>query len=372
MDRSSSDSPPDSPPDSDADVSSPSIYLEPISSSNSSDSNSNNSHPLSDTAVDHLCRDNHPPTDIDHTSGRLEQLSGHNYASAAIAHGSGGVKQSGWFFYNQRCASRIYRQTTMLPPLVWEMDPPETTPIILVYLGGLCCFWTNSVDKKLWWAHANLGFTKFFSEQCLEPVPAHESFAVAQRNGILHIVIVAGCKFDHFVIQSLEYSRLRPLSRCGSPCTSARPVSRPSLAIFRGVLFLAWIGHGKPWYATLAAEPPCSWSRPIRVKAGVDLLMRFQEAPALLVWHNRLFLHCVSQEGVPLCCEYSYRTATWLPCERYPTQGTTIETLGAIHDGSVTSYGDTNYLASFELIDNGDHNQTTRVAVRSFTKDKLN
>ena len=88
------------------------------------------------------------------------------------------------------------------------------------------------------------------------------------------------------------------------------------------------------------------------MKAGVGLLARCQEAPALLVWHNRLFLHCVSQKEVLLCCEYSYRSATWLPCERYPTQGTTVETLGAIDDGSATSYGDAGFHAFFEPIDN--------------------
>lgn len=48
-----------------------------------------------------------------------------------------------------------------------------------------------------------------------------------------------------------------------------------------------------------------------------------------------------------------------------------METLGAIHNGSAASYGDTSFLASLEPIDGSD-NQTTRVAVRSFTKDKLN
>lgn len=251
------------------------------------------------------------------------------------------------------------------------MDPPATTPIIFPHSWRLWCLWTSPVDKTLWWASTDAGFNKFKHETCLEIIPAHDSFAVAQRNAVVHVVTVTGSKFDHTTVDRVANLGGLHVESLGNPCPSARPISRPSLAVFRGVLFLAWIGYQVPWYATLAAGPACSWSRPIRVKAGVDTSMRFQQAPELLVWHNRLFLHCVPRKGALLCCEYNYRTATWLPCERYPTRGATMETLGAIHNGSATSYGDTHYFASLEPIDSSD-NQTTRVAVRSFTKDKLN
>jgi len=167
MDRSSTDnlpgSPPGSPPGIHAAISSPSSYLEPYGISNSSDS-----QPLSDTAMNHPCRHNHPPTDIDRTSGEAEQPSGGNHSSTAAAHGFK------WFFYNQRCLSPMYLQTTVLPPLVWAMGPPETTPILLMYSGSLWCLWTNSVDKKLWLTRAVQGLSRFSGGVCLDPIPAHD------------------------------------------------------------------------------------------------------------------------------------------------------------------------------------------------------
>lgn len=324
--------------------------------------------------MDHPGHDADPPANLDRASCPIEQPSSENhppiYGPRALYRG---CRHSGWLSHNhQRCVSPVYRQTTMLPPPVWDtMYPSDTTPIIFPHTWRLWCLWTSPVDKKLWWASADDALTKFTFATCLESVPAHDSFAVAQRNDVVHVVTVAGSKFDHITINHVANFWGVHVEPYGNPFPSARPVSRPSLAVFRGVLFLAWIGYGRPWYATLAADPTRSWSRPIRVKAGVDSSMRFQAAPALLVWHNRLFLHCVPRKGALLCCEYNYRTATWLPCERYPTRGAAIETLGAIHDGSATSYGDTSFLASLEPIDSSD-GQTTRVAVRSFTKDKLN
>ncbi|KAK1829198.1 PLC-like phosphodiesterase, partial [Podospora conica] len=221
--------------------------------------------------------------------------------------------------------------------------------------------------KILCIALANPELTAFTDITCLKHVTEHNHLAAAQWNGALHVVVVTRYHYlEHFVFESVGLSsRGLRMVRQGSPCLSARPVSRPSLVVFRNMLFLAWVGFGKVWYSTLSAESdprpsrPWYWSRPIRVTAGVHRTVCFEEGPALIVWHNRLFLHCESEKGVLLCCEYSYSTATWLPCERHPTLGSTIEALRGISGGSATNYGDTSFLASFETVEEAGK-KTTR------------
>lgn len=220
-------------------------------------------------------------------------------------------------------------------------------PSIATYRGRLWMVWTDFHDQ-IWYASTTPEShgDAFGAGQKFPYAEGHGKDGVpviANLNGILHAIIVSAKtgQMTHYIYDGddvLTWSHQEDLLPDG--CVAGESSRSPALVAFHNKLFLVWIGADKDMCCTEWDINSRTWTTASRVCEG-----EFQGAPAMFVLNGSLHVLCESADGSAEIMGYRYDYAesgwTWAPADD-------VSEGKAAKGVSAASYGNKAYLGFLE------------------------
>lgn len=221
----------------------------------------------------------------------------------------------------------------ILPDRSKEHVRAKAPPSVAVHRGQLWAVWTDFDGATYYAATTPESHGEAFGPRSRFPDYGdgkHEGIpAIANLNGVLHGVVVSAQtgRMAHYVYDSDEQLTWIPQQGLPEGCVAGDKTRDPALVAFHNKLFLAYVGadgglfhavfdiHSQTWSAPDAVSP--SGLAPPEV--GDSTKLTFQGAPAMFVLNGALHLLCESKGGSAEIVGYRYDYTesgwTWSPTD---------------------------------------------------------
>lgn len=200
----------------------------------------------------------------------------------------------------------------LLPDRAKEHVRAKVPPSVATHRGQLWALWTDFDGLTYYAATTPNSHGADFGSRAVFPHPADDGEllpVVANLNGVLHAVVVSAAtgRMAHYAYDSDE--QLAWVRQEGLPdgCVAGERTRDPALVAFHNKLFLAYVGadgglahavfdiHSQTWTAPAAVRPP-----------GYDAAAGFRGAPAMFVLNGALHLLCESAAADAEIVGYRY------------------------------------------------------------------
>lgn len=221
----------------------------------------------------------------------------------------------------------------------------EAPPSIAAYRGQLWAVWTDFDNVTYYAATTPESHGEQFGPRSMFPYPDDAQGtqgeedeaagsgskggvpAIANLNGVLHAIIVSAVSGSmvHYIFDSEEQLAWVPQEAVPGECVAGEKTLDPAVVAFHNKLFLAYVGpdggvshtvfdiHSQTWSAPGAVHPPGP------PPAEVDAQQGFQGAPAMFVLNGALHLVVESASGDAEIVGYRYDYTesgwTWSPAD---------------------------------------------------------